>query len=406
MLTKRQVEVTDVYDKTVNSPKQFVVNVGGAGSSKSHSVAQLQIQNLFNEPNRKIAIGRKTFPALRMTAYKLVIDLLKDYGLYNVENHNKSENVYVNPLNNSSIQFFSLDDPEKIKSADFNDIWLEEANEFTYEDYLVLKMRLRAPSTKMNKMYLTLNPVDENNWIATKLSNDPAVDLIRSTYHDNPFLTPEYIAILENLINEDANYYRIYVLGEWGKLENIIFSNWQIVDDLPKDFEKRAYGLDFGYVNPTAFIFEGIAGKDLYIDELLYETKLTNSDLISRLKEFPRLDIHADSAEPQRIEELARAGLPCYPANKDVKLGIDNIKRFNLKITKRSVNVIKEIRGYQRKKDKDGKVLEEPVKFNDHAMDGMRYGAMGMADRIHSGAIGLHQESKFILKKAPNSEGR
>jgi phage terminase large subunit len=375
---KRQVQITDVYVRTEASTKQFVVNVGGAGSSKSHSVAQLQIQNLFTEQNYKIAIGRKTFPALRMTAYKLVTDLLKDYGLYNLNNHNKTENIYHNPLKNSSIQFFSLDDPEKIKSADFNDIWLEEANEFTYEDYLVLKMRLRAPSAKMNKMYLTLNPIDENNWIATKLSNDPTVDLIRSTYHDNPFLTKDYIAILENLINEDLNYYRIYVLGEWGKLENIIFNNWQVVDEMPAEFEKQVYGLDFGFVNPSAFIHEGIIGKDLYIDELLYERNLTNSDLISRLISFPRLDIYADSAEPQRIEELKRAGLNCYPANKDVKLGIDTLKRYNLKITKRSINVIKEIRGYQRKKDKDGKVLEEPVKFNDHAIDATRYGAMGI----------------------------
>jgi len=373
----KQVKVTDVFVKTLSSPKQFVVNVGGAGSSKSYSIAQLLIQILFNEQNHKIAIGRKTFPALRMTAYKLVIDLLKDYGLYKLDCHNKTENIYVNPLKNSSIQFFSLDDPEKIKSADFNDIWLEEANEFTYEDYLVLKMRLRAPSSKMNKLYLTLNPIDENNWIAMKLSKDPTVDIIRSTYKDNPFLTPEYIAILENLINEDANYYRIYVLGEWGKLENIIYPNWQVIDEMPGEFQQQAYGLDFGYVNPTALAHIGIIDKDLYIDELLYQTQMTNSDLISRLLTFPRLDIYADSAEPQRIEELKRSRLNCYPADKDVKLGIDLVKRQNIKITKRSINIIKEIRGYQRKKDKDGNVLEEPVKFNDHILDAIRYGVMG-----------------------------
>jgi len=373
----KQVKVTDVFVKTLSSPKQFVVNVGGAGSSKSYSIAQLLIQTLFNEQNHKIAIGRKTFPALRMTAYKLVIDLLKDYGLYKLDCHNKTENIYVNPLKNSSMQFFSLDDPEKIKSADFNDIWLEEANEFTYEDYLVLKMRLRAPSSKMNKLYLTLNPIDENNWIARKLSKDPTVEIIRSTYKDNPFLTPEYIAILENLINEDMNYYRIYVLGEWGRLENIIYPNWQVIDEMPGEFQQQAYGLDFGYVNPTALAHIGIIEKDLYIDELLYQTQMTNSDLISRLLTFPRLDIYADSAEPQRIEELKRSRLNCYPADKDVKLGIDLVKRQNIKITKRSINIIKEIRGYQRKKDKDGNVLEEPVKFNDHILDAIRYGVMG-----------------------------
>ena len=378
--TKR-VEITEVFEKTAQSDKQIVVNIGGAGSSKSHSIAQLIIQKLTNEPKKIIGVGRKTFPALRMTAYKLIVDLLKDYGIYEKNNHNKTSNVYSHP-NGSSIQFFSLDNTEKIKSANFNYIWLEEANEFSYDDFLILKMRLRAPTSKdhPNKIYLSLNPVDENCWIAKSLSND-GVEWVRSTYHDNPFLTDDYTAILENLINEDENFYRIYTLGEWGRLENVIFKNYDIVDTIPREFERCAYGLDFGYVNPTVLIKIGIIGKDAYIDERIYESKMTNEDLILTLREEIRdrsIDIFADSAEPQRIEEIYRAGFSIFPANKDVKLGIDTCKRYRLKILKDSVNTIKEIRGYQRKRNKGGVVLEEPVKFNDHSMDALRYGIMGL----------------------------
>ena len=204
------------------------------------------------------------------------------------------------------------------------------------------------------------------------------VDVIHSTYHDNPFVTQDYINIVEGLIEEDPNFYRIYALGEWGRLENIIFSKWDTIDHMPADFKQERYGIDFGYENPTTVLHIGITSYEMCVDELLYQTHMTNADLIEFLKTLPhRLDIYADSAEPQRIEELCRAGFRCYPSIKDVHLGIDTVKRFNLHITERSIHTIKEIKGYHRKKDKDGHILEDPVKFDDHAMDALRYAVMG-----------------------------
>ena len=165
----REIGVTPIYKKTRECKAKTVVNVGGAGSSKSWSIAQLLIERLVSDKGRKIGICRKTFPALRMTAYDLVLGLLKNYGIYNPDRHNKTNNTYT--YNTSQIQFFSLDDPEKIKSADFNDIWMEEANEFTYEDYTVMKLRLRSPTVEgePNQMFLSFNPTDAHGWIATRL---------------------------------------------------------------------------------------------------------------------------------------------------------------------------------------------------------------------------------------------
>lgn len=372
----QSVKITSVYDALAEATKPIVVCVGGASSSKSHSLAQLMIWKLVNERDKVIGIGRKTFPSLRMTAYQLVVNLLKEYGIYPFCDHSKTENTIA--YGSNRIQFFSLDDPEKIKSFNANVIWLEEANEFGWDDFLIIKLRLnRNPSKGKNQIYLSLNPVDVNCWVYDKLKDSPETEIIKSTYKDNPFNSPAYIQQLEDLQNQDMNYYRIYALGEWGRLENIIYPRWQLIDEMPAEFQEERYGLDFGFENPSACIHIGIISDRLYVDEVLYQTHLTNTDLIERLKLLMRLDLYADSAEPQRIEEICRAGFRCYPAIKDVSLGIDTVKRYAILITKRSANLIKEIRGYQRKKDRDGRVLEEPVKFNDHGVDALRYGVIG-----------------------------
>lgn len=359
----QKVKVTGVYDALSQAVKPIVVCYGGSGSSKSHSMAQWMIWKKINEHNKVIGIGRKTFPALRMTSYLLMVNLLKAYGIYPHVEHNKTENIIT--YGSNRVQFFSLDDPEKIKSAIFNYLWLEETNEFTWEDFTILKLRLsRDPQGGINQMYLTFNPVD--SWIFDKLEHDPDAQWIHSTYRDNPFVSEAYAALLEGLKEQDQNYYNIYALGKRGRLENIIYPAFTLIDEMPTEFEWERYGLDFGFENPTACVHIGVMGNRLYLDEMLYQTHMTNSELIDLLKNLPRRDIYADSAEPQRIEEICRAGLRCYPATKDIQFGIDTVKRYVIMITKRSVNGIKEIRSYQRKKDKDGKVLEEPVKFNDH----------------------------------------
>jgi phage terminase large subunit len=369
------VKVTGVYGQLHQATKPVVVCVGGAGSSKSYSLAQLIVWKLINEKDKVLAVGRKTLPALRMTAYLLIVNLLKSYDLYQLCDHNKTEHTI--DFRGNRLQFFSLDDPEKIKSFNANEIWLEEANEFTFEDYTIIKLRLnRDPGPDLNHIYLSFNPVE--SWIFDKLEI-PDAQWIHSTYKDNPFLSEAYTQLLEGLKDQDMNYYSIYALGKRGKFENIIYPDWNQVESMPEDLERECYGIDFGYEpSPTVVVHIGLIKQDLYFDELLYQTHLTNSELIEFLKTLPCRQSFADSAEPQRIGEINNAGLPCTGAMKNVKLGIDTVKRHHLYFTKRSANGIKEIRSYQRKKDKAGRVLEDPVEFNDHFMDSIRYGVVGL----------------------------
>lgn len=375
-----EVPTTRIFSANLAAKARTVVNIGGARSSKSHSIAQILIMRAANEPGARIGVSRKTMPALERTAYRLIISLLKDYGLYETANHNKSQRLY--RLGESTLEFFSLDDPEKIKSSEFNCLWLEEANEFTWDDYLVLSTRLSAKPAQgaRNRLYLSLNPSEADGWIPKQLLRQPDVELIHSTWRDNPHLPPGYSAILKGLKEQDENAWRVYDLGEWGSRRGLIYPDWQPADFLPENPEETIFGLDFGFNNPTALIRADIKDRTLFADETIYETGLTNRVLIDRLAETvpPELrncPLYADAAEPARIEELVLAGWNAVPADKSVLEGIETLKAFKLRVTRRSANLIKEIENYCWRSDAAGSPLDEPVKFNDHALDALRYAA-------------------------------
>ncbi len=324
-------------------------------------------------------------PALRRSSYALIVSLMKEYRLYSYVEHNKTDNVLALPQNQNSMWFFGLDEPSKAKSlaGGASYIWLEEADEFAYEDYLAFKLQLRHQTqSELNHLFLTFNPIDGNGWIPTKLIGQEDVEVVHSTIDDNPFADPEYVKDLKRLAAEDENYYRIYVLGEWGRLENLIFTNYTMVDSLPEKWDAWGYGLDFGFTHPTALIKVVLSDRKLYWNECLFQTKLTNSDLIERLGHFERSDIYADWAEPQRIQEIRNAGFTVIEANKDVKMGLDVCRRQQINITKGSINLLKQIKGYHRKKDPNGNILDEPFKLNDDSIDAARYGTMGLVNRF------------------------
>ena len=131
---------------------------------------------------------------------------------------------------------------------------------------------------------------------------DQGITVIKSTYKDNPFLDKDYIRMLENSINEDENFYRVYVLGEWGKLENLIYRNYKVIPELPEmDGAKWAYGLDFGLVNPSAILKVYLYDGRFYLEERLYKSGLTNSDIIEFLSHEEKGDIYADPSAKQMI---------------------------------------------------------------------------------------------------------
>lgn len=358
--------------------ERILISYGGAGSGKSHSVAQKIVEKFYSEHNKSFLVTRKTLPSLRITAMKLILRLLDEYGL--PYKFNKSDLELT--CSDNEILFKSLDDYEKIKSYEADYIWVEEATDITFDDFTQLNLRLgRVETDHKNQMFLTFNPISRFHWINKELFEKPRVNqaILQSTYKDNPFLSKDYIDELKRLKDQDNELYGIYALGQWMTLSNLIYSNYEIVDEnkWPKEFDETIYGLDFGFNVPCALLEIGYLGENIYEKELLYETHLTNSELIEYLKELildRENDIYADSAEPARIQEIEDAGFNVYPTLKgknSVKDGIDFIKTHKRYIHKNSTNMIAELSGYKWR-EKNGEVLDEPVKFRDHLMDAER----------------------------------
>lgn len=369
---------TKVFWKNYYAKEKIVVNVGGARSGKSYSLRCLFIKNLFQcKHGVKLCIARKTMPALRMTEYREFIKMLKTLGLYRESNHNKTENTY--EWNGNLLQFLSFDDPDKIRSCEFNYIWLEEATEFTFEDFLTVLTRLSAENNEdnnPNRLYLTLNPTDVNSWVNKKLIHMRGVEIIHSTYKDNPFLSKSYIQSLLQLKELDETAYKTFAKGEWSALPNLIYPKFDTYDEVPRDVESTfIYGLDFGFNNPTALVKVFYNDTDVWLEEKLYERELTTPLLIEKLKTIaPDGTIIADSAEPDRIEEIFNSGLDIKPAVKGkVSAGITKVKGYHIHINRNSPNLLKEIQSYSWRKDRNSVIIDEPVKFNDHALDAMRY---------------------------------
>ena len=380
-MTQAKIKTTNVFNKAYRSKTRITCLQGGTRSSKTYSLCQLFIVKCLEDTGRTFTIVRKTLPALKGTAYRDVLNILKDMELYSEENHNKSELSYL--LNGNLIEFISVDQPQKIRGRKRDYLWLNEANELTYEDWTQLILRTTE------QIYLDYNPSDPYSWIYEKVQTRDDCTFIKSTYKANPFLDEDTIAEIERLKDIDPDYWRVYGLGEIGSIQTMIFRNFNLVDDVQGRL--IGYGLDFGFTNsPTALVEVRQLDDNLYIKELLYEKRLTNTDLANKLKEFGidrQTEIIADSAEPKSIEEVYRSGFNIKPAKKGagIHLGLDIMRRYKLHITKDSLNAIKEFRGYKWSTDKNGDVLNTPVKVNDHLIDATRYLCLNKLSVNHSG---------------------
>jgi phage terminase large subunit len=325
---------------------------------------------LLSEQGIVFTVARKTLPALKASAYRDFLEILNTHQLYNPNNHNKSDLHYT--IGQSMVEFISVDNFDKVKGRKRDYLLMNEANEMSFYDFTQLSMR----TTK--QIYMDYNPSHSSeHWIEEKIKTRDDVTFIHSTYKDNPFLDKEVIFEIERLKETDPNLWRIYGMGELGIATAKVYSHFQMCDALPDTYNRRVYGIDFGYNAPTAVGEVREKDDDYYCKELVYERGLTNSDLIMKLEELgisKTDDVFCDSAEPQRIEELQRAGYNAKPSNKDVNKGIDTVKSKKIFLTKDSINAWREYGMYSYKTTSDGKVLEDIIKANDHFMDGgIRY---------------------------------
>ena len=253
-----------------------------------------------------ISVVRKSFPSLRGSVLRDFVEILQTQGWYSEAFHNKTEQTY--NLFGNLVEFISTDSGDRIRGRRRNILYVNECNELSKDEYLQLAMRTT------HKIILDYNPSMEYSYIYDDIIPRDDCNFYVSTYKDNPYLGDEVIREIEHLKETDANYWRVFGLGQRGVSRDTIFST-HTYQDLPGTAKLIAYGLDFGFASdPTALVavyLQGDRTGDIYIRQMLYSGGLTNQDIAHEMRSFgiTRHDtIIADSAEPKSIEELHREG--------------------------------------------------------------------------------------------------
>ncbi len=391
-LTELPDNTNDRYISFYNDAHRYLILYGSAASGKSYFTAQKIIYRLLTEPNHRFLIVRKVARTLRHSVFQSIIDILSEWGILNLFKVNKSEMTISYPPTKGTILFLGVDDVEKLKSiAGVTSVFCEEATELSEEDFNQIDLRLRGETQFYKQIILCFNPISVTNWNKKYWFDSPKDNslVVKTTYLDNRYIDKEYKDVLEALRSSNIDLYNVYALGNWGVLKGVIFPKITIVNEMPEGLENVGVGIDWGFVDPTVIVKGGFIGNDLYLDEILHRTGMVTREII---KYIPREEYcYADNAEPDRIEECRRDGLWVQPANKEVMAGINRVKSFNIHITKRSSNLIRDFQTYSWKQDRDGNQLEIPDHFHSDGCDAVRY-------YVHTATQGKASPSTTYIK--------
>jgi len=345
---------------------------GGTSSSKTFSIIPLLIDYAVKNAKCEISVVSETIPHLRRGAIRDFLKIMEMIGMFDPLKWNKSSWTY-KFSNESYIEFFSADQPQKLRGARRDVLFVNECNNIDWESYYQMAIRTRK------FIYLDYNPVAEF-WVDSELVNDPDAEMIVLTYKDNEALDKSIVAEIEKAreraetSNYWRNWWRVFGLGEIGNLQGVIFSNWQTIDTIPDDARLLGIGVDFGYTNdPTAIVAVYEYNGQRIIDEVAYHTGMLNSDIAKALPNF--VPVYADSAEPKSIDEIKRYGIRIKGVTKgkdSINYGIQIMQSQSYLVTSTSTNLIKELRNYCWDTDSQGKTTNIPTGVH-HGIDATRY---------------------------------
>jgi phage terminase large subunit len=380
-------ERTTAATKLLKLKKRKRVIPGGTWAGKTYVILAIEISYLSKYPNNDTTVVAETIPAIKQGALKDFIDIMQELNRWQPHRMNYTDRLYTF-ANGSKIQFTAFDSEDKAKQAGKRKrLFVNEVN--TVAKPIVDALMIRTEDV----IWLDYNPT-ASFWVNDELSDDVDCDWLTLTYKDNEAL-PE--TILNELLKRRekaktsaywSNWCDVYLDGKIGSLEGVIFRDWKMINELPKDEKGNViakclgYGMDFGYTNdPTTLIACYSFNGEYIFDEVIYQTGLLNNDIcnLMRSKGVTLEGIYADSSEPKSIAEIRRNGFNIKGADKgkdSIMYGINLLQQQPFKVTESSVNLIKELRGYIWDKDKEGNKLNKPIDAMNHGIDAMRYFAV------------------------------
>jgi phage terminase large subunit len=367
---------TKALHKILSLKKRLRIIQGGSSAGKTIAILMILTDIAQSHKNTTISVVSETFPHLRKGAIKDFLEIMKDRNYYKDDLWNKTDSTYTFETG-SIIEFFSADQPSKVHGPRRHILFLNEANNISYDTYKQLALRTS------DVIFVDYNPVQEF-WVHSDIVPNVDHDFIILTYKDNDGLPENIIKEIESH-KKDKNFWLVYGLGQLGEAEGRIYKDWQIIDTIPHEARLDRYGLDFGYTNDPSVILAIYYYNGGYIlDEVVYQKGLSNKQLADIFINEPRALVYADSAEPKSIDEIKLYGvsiLPCTKGQDSINQGIQFVQQQRISVTKRSVNTIKEYRNYLWQTDKDGKIINKPTDVWNHSMDSIRYGFNGLIQK-------------------------
>jgi phage terminase large subunit len=376
--TTLKVQTTKVFSRLRNADRKgytYIANEGGSRSSKTYSTLQYLIfEKSYEVPaGTMISIVRRHLATNKATVMRDFIAILQGAGWYDPggwNNTNPGSPLYT--VNNLTFEFIGMDYASKKQGASRELLFANEVLELSLEEFMQLDMRTK------HTVYADYNPKYTKHWFYDTVLTDTGATLLHSTYADNPFLPEQQKRKIEALGEKDDFYYQVYALGQRGEAGEIVFPRYELINEMNHErHELVGYGIDFGETSPTAVVYGGMFEDVIEARELIYQSHLRDNELIDLLRKKGVGDdpIICDTNRPDKIATLAEAGFNVAPASKQVVAGIAAIKNYDLRITKDSENLLDERSSYSWKVTREGFVLDEPVKVNDHAIDALRYWA-------------------------------
>jgi phage terminase large subunit len=384
--------VTTSIRKLARLKQRIKVVRGGTSAGKTFGILPLLIDKAMREPMLEISVVSESIPHLRRGALKDFLKIMMSLGRYKDDQFNKSTLKY-NFQNGSYIEFFSADQPDKLRGARRNILYVNECNNIEFDAYYQMAIRTSGD------IWLDYNPAS-TFWVDKEILTQPDVDFITLTYLDNEALSDTIIKEIESAKIKAltstywANWWQVYGLGQTGSLEGVCITDWNEID-LPSDARILCAGMDFGYTNDPTSLVVMYKYNDAYIfDEVIYKKGLLNSEISNLLKSNNIIDvIYADSAEPKSIAELKSYGHQVLPVSKgkdSITYGISLINQNKIYVTSRSKNLINELRNYIWLTDKSGVKMNKPIDAYNHAIDAMRYAIMSQLENPNKGSYYIY----------------
>ena len=361
---------TTATRKILQLSKRIRCIPGGTSASKTVSILLylIAMAQIDDRPTLT-SIVSESFPHLRRGAMRDFLMIMQEHKYFRDDRWNKSECVYVFETG-SKIEFFSVDQPDKLRGARRDRLFINEANNIPFDAFEQLEVRTKE------FIFLDWNPTQEFWYYTDVKGKRTDVEELTLTYKDNEALSKEIIDSIEQRMNR-SGWWQVYGLGQLGEVEGKIYKDWKIIDEIPHEARLERYGLDFGYTNdPTAIIGLYYYNGGFIINEICYQKGLSNKQIADTLNGLEKRLVIADSAEPKSIDEIRGYGINiigCKKGADSVRQGIAFVQDQKTSVTKQSINIIREYRNYLWKVDNNNRILNEPETAFKHSMDAISY---------------------------------